>query len=353
MDDNIQSLCGTVTNAYQKQQALCIQGSNSKLFYGNEIDAQIISTKNINGIVEYQPSELYITAQAGTPLAVIEATLADHNQMLSFEPPHYTDNATLGGTIACGLSGPRRPYAESIRDCILGTNIINGKGEHLAFGGKVMKNVAGYDVSRLMCGAFGTLGIITQASIKVLPQTKEEMTLMFELFEQEAIKQIHQWLKKLIPITATYHESNQLWIRLSGRENTLQKIQQKIGGEKIDSSKNFWATIKNHQTDFFTKDIAPLYRCIVPHNTPTIATQGTTCFEWNGGLRWIKSHESFENIIEQCASFRGHASLFRATTKPIDCLHPLNGHLKQLHLNLKHAFDPAGILNPGRMYSWC
>jgi len=352
MNESIQSLCDTVKNAYLKQQALNIQGGNSKLFYGNEINAEIVSTKNLNGIIEYQPSELYITAYAGTPLTVIEHSLAEHNQMLSFEPPLYTVNATLGGTVACGLSGPRRPYADAIRDCILGTNIINGKGEYLVFGGKVMKNVAGYDVSRLMCGAFGTLGIITQVSIKVLPQVKQEITLSFEFTEQEAIKQIQQWLSELIPISATYHENNQLWIRLSGLDNTLNKIQERIGGEKIDSNERFWESVKNHRTNFFIDD-TPLYRCIVPINSPTFTIQGKTSFEWNGGLRWIKSNEPFENIIQQCETFRGHASLYRSSSKPVDFMHPMSDHLKKLHLNLKRAFDPAGILNPRRMYSWC
>lgn len=352
MQENIQSLCSTIEDAYHNKQPLGIHGGGSKAFYGNQINAEPIITSSLNGIIEYEPSELYITALAGTPLAIIEQTLNERNQMLSFEPPHYTSNATIGGSVACGLSGPRRPYADAIRDCILGTHIINGKGEHLTFGGKVMKNVAGYDVSRLMCGAFGTLGLITQVSIKVLPKPNAEITLTFEFSEQQAKQKIQSWLQNLTPLTASYFNNNQLWIRLSGLENTVTKLQQQLGGEAITCQASFWANIKNHQADFFT-DNTPLWRCIVPHNTAAITLAGPRCFEWNGGLQWIKTDASTQEIFQKCTSLKGHATLFRSETKPIDCFSPMNAYLKQLHLNLKQAFDPAGILNPGRMYSWC
>lgn len=351
-NQQIQSLCDSVKHAYEAKQTLKIQGGNSKSFYANHIDAQIISTTNLNGIIEYQPSELYIIAYAGTPLQIIEDTLAEHKQMFSFEPPYYSPSTTLGGTIACGLSGPRRPYADAIRDCILGTDIINGKGEHLSFGGKVMKNVAGYDVSRLMCGAFGTLGIITQASIKVLPKPEHEITLLFDYQQHQAIEHIQRWLNSLIPVTATYFENDHLWIRISGLENIVNKIHKQLGGEKIHSSKIFWQAIKNHQADFFQTDV-PLWRCIVPHNANKIMLQGESCFEWNGGLRWIKSEESAEKVFNTCQELNGYASLFRSAEKTADCFAPMNNQLKKLHMNLKHAFDPENILNPGRMYSWC
>ena len=352
MNENIQSLCETVKSAYSSKQALSIQGANSKLFYGNHIDAFEVSTVDLNGIIEYQPSELYLTAYAGTTLHTIEQTLAEHHQMLSFEPPSYSDSGTLGGVVACGLSGPRRPYADAIRDCILGTNIINGKGEYLSFGGKVMKNVAGYDVSRLMCGALGTLGILTQVSIKVLPKPKFEVTLTFEFNQEAALKHLHQWLNSLIPISATYFANNQLWIRIAGLENSVEKIHQQLGGELIPSSDLFWQAIKNHQHEFFQSDM-PLWRCIVPHNTTSVGIEGDSCFEWHGGLRWIKSHEPYEKVVTACQSLRGHATLFRAPYDTVDCFSPMNDQLKKLHLSLKHAFDPAGILNPRRMYSWC
>ena len=350
-NDHIQQLCNVVKHAHDTKQPLNIQAGNSKAFYGNPVDAQAIKTTDLDGIIEYQPSELYITAYAGTSLQTIEGMLAEHNQILSFEPPHYSNSATLGGALASGFSGPRRPYGDAIRDCILGTNIINGKGEHLSFGGKVMKNVAGYDVSRLMCGAFGTLGIITQASIKVQPKPKHEATLLFEFNQDQALQQIHLWLKKLIPVTASYFKDNNLYIRLSGLESTINKIHTQIGGENISDSAAFWQSIKNHHADFFQSNAA-LWRCIVPHNSP-FNIHGENCFEWNGSLRWIKTTEKAENIFNACQESRGHACLFRSSSKPTDCLAPMNPQLKIIHKKLKHAFDPENILNPGRMYSWC
>ena len=350
-NDRIQQLCNVVKHAHDTKQPLNIQAGNSKAFYGNHVDGQIIKTSDLDGIIEYQPSELYITAYASTSLQTIEDTLDEHNQILSFEPPHYSNSATIGGAIASGFSGPRRPYGDAIRDCILGTNIINGKGEYLSFGGKVMKNVAGYDVSRLMCGAFGTLGIITQASIKVQPKPKHECTLLFEFSEEQALNKIHSWLSELIPVTASYYENNHLWIRLSGLEKTLNNIHKQIGGEEISSNKEFWQSIKNHQTDFFHSN-TPLWRCIIPHNSP-FTINGDSSFEWNGSLRWIKSTETADTIFSACQKYRGHASLFRSSSKPTDCLAPMNPQLQTIHQKLKHAFDPEKILNPGRMYSWC
>ena len=203
-----------------------------------------------------------------------------------------------------------------------------------------------------MCGAFGTLGIITQASIKVLPKPEHEITLLFEYDQQQAIKYIQQRLNSLIPITATYFENDHLWIRISGLENIVNTIHKKLGGEKIHSSKTFWQAIKNHQADFFQTD-TPLWRCIVPHHANEIMLQGKSCFEWNGGLRWIKSEETAEKVFKTCQTLNGYASLFRSTEKPADCFAPMNNQVKKLHMNLKHAFDPENILNPGRMYSWC
>lgn len=313
----------------------------------------MIDTTCLHGITDYQPTELYLTAYAGTRLDLIEQTLAKHNQMLSFEPPQFNSLSTLGGTVACGFSGPRRPYADAIRDCILGIKLINGKGQHLTFGGKVMKNVAGYDVSRLMCGALGTLGLITQVSIRVMPKPADEMTLQFDMTFDDALKNIQQWCNSLIPLTATFFYKNRLWLRISGLESVLDTLHKQIGGEVIKDSEYFWRSIKNHQADFFC-DQMPLWRCIVPHDINELPLDGETCFEWNGGLRWIKTDESPQKVFETCRILKGHATLFRSPSqKPNDCFAPVTNTLKQLHMNIKHAFDPARILNPGRMYSWC
>ena len=349
--DYIQTLCASIQQANTSQQALQIQGGGSKRFYGNQISATALDVSANTGIVEYEPSELYITARNGTLLTDIEATLEDNHQILPFEPPHFSSQATLGGTIACGLSGPRRPHASSLRDCVLGTHIVNGKGEHLEFGGKVMKNVAGYDASRLMCGAFGTLGVLTQISIRVSPKPHTEITLAIETNQSEALNKMNAWTQTQLPISATYFNDGVLYIRVAGLEKTTKKMQQEIGGETLPDSEAFWMAIKDHQTNFFQTKI-PLWRVIVPNNTPTLSINGDSCLEWNGGLRWIKSNDAAQHIEKQCQAARGHATLFKAESKPIDCLANINPNLKKLHLNLKSAFDPNQILNPGRMYSW-
>ena len=350
--DHIQAISAVIKEANASKQALQILGGNSKSFYGNKISAHALDVSKHIGIVEYEPSELFITARNGTLLSDIEATLEANNQMLPFEPPHFSSNATLGGTVACALSGPRRPYASSLRDCILGAHIINGTGEHLEFGGKVMKNVAGYDASRLMCGAFGTLGVLTQISIKVSPTPQAEITLALDINQNEALDKMSAWTQTQTPISATFFYNNTLYVRIAGLEKSIEKIHKEIGGEKISSSDKFWKSVKNHELEFFQTE-HPLWRIILPNNAPVLSINGDSCIEWNGGLRWIKSTEDAQQIIDHCQNIKAQASLFKAQSKPKDCLADISPSLKKLHLNLKTAFDPNRILNPGRMYSWC
>ncbi|MEM8844521.1 MAG: glycolate oxidase subunit GlcE [Pseudomonadota bacterium] len=353
MSDNEQvpELIDTIKQALNSKQPLLIQGGDSKSFYGNSISADILSVKQHTGVIDYEPSELYVTARCGTPLREIEAMLAEHNQIFPFEPPSFGDDATLGGTVACGFSGPRRPYASSIRDCVLGTHIINGKGEYLKFGGQVMKNVAGYDVSRAMCGAMGTLGIITQVSLKLIPQPESELTLMLEYKPEQALNIMHQYMQTDFPITATYFENNILYIRAAGIEKTIKKIKQIIGGNELQDSQNFWVSVKEHQREFFNSDLN-LWKCNVPVNSPDLAVEGDYVMEWNGGLRWYSTNDGNEKLIAATKSVRGNATLFKSTSKPNDCFTQPTGALKKLHSNLKTAFDPENILNPGRLYSW-
>lgn len=352
----IQNLRTSIQAANNSQQPLHIQGGGSKQFYGNDITAnpaaKPLDVSDNRGIIEYEPSELYITARNGTLISEVESILDTNQQMLPFEPAQFTRTSTLGGTVACGLSGPRRPYASAMRDCVLGVNIVNGNGEYLKFGGRVMKNVAGYDASRLMCGAFGTLGVITQVSLKVIPSPHAEMTLAMEVNASEALKMMHHWTQTQLPISATFFNDDILYVRLAGHEKTINKVHQRLGGEIVTSNKAFWEQIKNQQIDFFDSE-QPLWRCIVPSNTPSNGIEGTLCMEWNGGLRWIKSQADSAIIMHQCRAAGGYATLFKSKHKTQDCLSEPNSALKQLHINLKNAFDPNHILNPGRMYSWC
>lgn len=345
-------LIHSVEDAIEHKQPLAIHGSNSKNFLGNKITGKPVDVSHHNGIIEYEPSELFITAKCGTPLQEIESTLRENKQILPFEPPSFAITDTLGGTIACGLSGPRRAYANSIRDCILGANIINGKAEYLTFGGNVMKNVAGYDTSRLMCGAYGTLGIIMQASIRVAPKPQFQMTTVLECSQNEAITQLGQWAHTHLPITASFFHNNLLHIRLEGLQNSVINTHKITGGEVLSSNEEFWNSVKNHRHEFFKSEL-PLWKLVIPHNTPALPIPGNTCFEWNSGLRWITSNDSPENIISCCKQARGSATLFKSTTKPNDHLPDLSADLKKLHIKIKSAFDPDNIFNPGRQYSWC
>ena len=346
--DNTDAIRDAVAHANKTHSAVQIQAGNSKNFYGNTCTADTLDVRQHSGIIDYEPSELYITARCGTALQEIESVLDEQNQMLQFEPPHFGDNATLGGTVACGLSGPRRPYTGSVRDSVLGVHIVNGLGEHLRFGGQVMKNVAGYDVARLMCGALGTLGIILQVSLKVIPKPRAEMTLCFEYSEDEALGKMNQWTQIDLPISATYFENNTLYVRVAGIESTLRQVQQNLGGEKLENGKSFWHAVKEHQREFFNKP-TPLWRLSLPCDCPTPAISDAYVIEWNGGLRWLKTDESRQNIFSAAAAAGGNAILFNAKNSTEDCFQPLNSSLIALQTNIKQAFDPNNILNPGKM----
>ena len=350
--DISRELQASVIKASENKTPLRIQGGNSKAFYGNVVKGEILELSGHRGVTSYEPTELVISAHAGTPLNEIEAVLDQHNQMLAFEPPGFGDAATLGGTIACNLSGPRRAYSGAARDFVLGTTILNGKGEMLSFGGEVMKNVAGYDVSRLMVGAMGTLGVILDVSVKTVPKPEAEMTLVQSLDTAEALKKLHEWSQLPLPLSASCIDGQQLYLRLSGTENGILAAKtflggEELGGEELNSGATFWRSVKEQQYHFF--DEHPLWRLSVASNAPALDINGDVFYEWGGALRWIKSHDTAEKIRHTAASFQGHAIRFRGGLDE-ETFQPLPAYLLKLHQNLKHAFDPDGILNPGRMY---
>ena len=342
-----------ITNANQQKQALKISAGNTKSFYGNSIQGEPLDVSQYRGIIDYEPSELFITARCGTSLTEIEDELNKQQQMLAFEPPHFGQRATIGGTIACGFSGPRRPYSGSARDNILGAHIINGKGEYLEFGGHVMKNVAGYDVSRAMCGALGTLGVIMQVSLKVIPKPEKEITIVFQTSKEQRINKLFELSQTNLPITASYIEESLIYIRLAGLENSLNNICGQLEAETLDNSTSFWKTIKEHQRDSF-QGATNLWRINVPNNTADIDFgDQPMLIEWNGGLRWLYSTLNADEIRNKIHESNGHATLFRSDNKSQDRFTEPSSTVKSLHKNLKHAFDPDNILNPGRMYAWC
>ena len=338
-----------VNQAIATKTALCISAGNTKDFYGREPTGKALNIAQHRGIINYEPTELVITARAGTPLSDIEALLASENQILGFEPPAFGDNATIGGTIACNLSGPGRASAGAARDFVLGSKIINGKAEILHFGGEVMKNVAGYDVSRLMCGAMGTLGVLLELSIKVLPKTDTDLTLIQEIDAEHALKKLHTLGRQSLPITATCFDDNTLHIRLSGSSKTVQAVAKMIGGDELTPGNDFWQQLKQQQLAFF-KSQQPLWRLSLASNTPLLDLPGKYLYEWNGAQRWLLSNEKAEIIRSKVALAGGHAQCYRNHVNRDIVFHPLNTGLLKIHRQLKQAFDPEAIFNPGRMY---
>ena len=352
MQQAIDQFAATVREAARQKRPLCIRGGGTKDFYGGAIHGDRLDTAGYRGIVEYEPTELVITARAGTPLAEIEAALREKGQMLAFEPPHFGTGATLGGCIAAGLSGPRRAYAGAARDFVLGVRILDGKGDDLRFGGQVMKNVAGYDVSRLMTGSLGTLGLITEVSLKVLPVPVSETTLQLKRTEPEAIAAMNEWAGKPLPITATAFRDGDLGVRLSGARSAVEAAAKKLGGTVVDPAQagRFWAGIREQTDPFFAGD-APLWRLSVKSTTPPLDLTGGQLIEWSGALRWLRSGADATSIRDAASRAGGHATLFRGSDKSAGAFQPLVPALMTLHRNLKRTFDPAGIFNPGRMYS--
>lgn len=345
-NDLSQQLSNHVTNAFNQKTPLQISGGNSKAFYGRSVDAETISVAGHTGILSYEPSELVLTARSGTLISEIENELASNKQMLAFEPPCHSDKTTLGGSIACGLSGPARPFAGAARDFVLGTKVINGKGEVLRFGGEVMKNVAGYDVSRLMVGAQGTLGLLLEVSLKVLPMAEAQITLALETDFETAQANLRHWIQQGHPLSASCYYQNQLFIRLSSTANSVKQTHKLIGGEVFDDE--LWNQLR-HQNHTFFKNKNNLWRVSVPADSPAIEPEQDPLIEWNGALRWVTSDNDLHTTAKQLS---GHASRYAINTQiPETVFQPLTPTMLALHRRIKNAMDPAHILNPGRLYS--
>ncbi|PSJ18061.1 glycolate oxidase subunit GlcE [Nitrosomonas supralitoralis] len=345
-----------ICSATENKSSLQIRGGGTKHFYGNPSFGQkdtLLDTTAYSGIIDYEPSELVITARAGTRLVDLETLLAQHGQMLAFEPPHFGANATLGGCIAAGLSGPRRVAAGASRDFVLGTRLLDGRGGDLRFGGQVMKNVAGYDVSRLMVGAMGTLGVLLEVSLKVLPKPPIEITVQMPMDEAAAIEKMNQWASKPLPISATCYVDGVLLLRLSGAESAVRAAQIKLGGEELAEDRDFWQSVREQSHDFFQSD-KQLWRLSIKSTTAPLSLPGKQLLEWSGGLRWLlcDANSVDQDLIRKTAKDAGgHATLFRSDAFRTDVFHPLDPVMMKIHRLLKEKFDPSGIFNPGRLYS--
>ena len=334
-----------------ERKPLRLKGGGSKDFYGGPLCGDILDTRAHAGIVSYEPTELVVTARCGTPLAELESALAARRQFLACEPPRFA-GATVGGAVAAGLSGPRRAAVGSLRDFVLGVRIMDGEGRVLKFGGEVMKNVAGFDVSRLMTGALGTLGLILDVSLKVLPLPAGDASLRFEMPQDKGLEAINRWAGQPLPLVASCWQDGVLSIRLSGAQAAVAAACQKLGGEPLAAAAadEFWNGLREQSAAFFAGDV-PLWRLSVASVAAPLELPGEQLLEWGGAQRWLRGDGDAAQLREAAATAGGHASLFRGGDKTDGVFAPLQPALMEVHRRLKHSFDPYGVFNPGRMYA--
>ena len=351
---------------------LRFRGGGTKDFYGQSLRGDVVDTRELAGITSYEPSELVITARAGTPLAELEAALADKGQCLPFEPPHFGAGGTVGGMVAAGLSGPGRASAGAVRDFMLGVTLVNGRAEELHFGGTVMKNVAGYDVSRLMAGSLGTLGLLTQVSLKVLPVPPAEATLRFDVDQVEALRRLHAWGGQPLPLNASAWMEEApgqgvLMVRLRGAVAAVEAACDRMGGAllgpaALDAEDGFgWTALRHQRLPWFTGAAQAgrdLWRLSVPQTAPVLDLPGSPLVEWHGGQRWVTAEPAQAAAVRSAAqAVGGSATLFMAgrgggrDESARACFDTLKPPLDRIHLALKREFDPAGIFNAGRLYA--
>ena len=352
MDAALASLVETVRAATAGRSPLCIRGGGTKEFYGNTLCGDVLDTRELRGVTAYEPSELFITARAGTPLAEVEAVLAERGQMLAFEPPHFGDGATIGGCVAAGLAGPRRASAGTasggLRDFVLGARLIDGRGQLLSFGGTVMKNVAGYDMARVLAGSLGILGVIVEVTLKVLPRPPQEMTLRFGMDEAAALDRLNAWGGRPLPVTASAWHDGVLHLRLSGTPAALAAAREELGGEEVEGV-DYWDDLREQRHAFFLGS-APLWRLSLPSTAVPVGLESPQLIEWGGALRWLRCTRPVAEVRARAAALDGHATLFRGGDRTQGAFTPLSPALAAIHRRLKDEFDPARVFNPGRMY---
>lgn len=367
--DSPTQLIDQVCAAAAASTPLRISGGDTKAFYGETTGGETLSTCGWSGIVSHEPSELVVTVRAGTPLAELEAALAEQGQCLPFEPPRFGAASTIGGVVAASLAGPARATAGGVRDYVLGLQFINGRGEWLTYGGQVMKNVAGYDVSRAMAGSMGTLGVITDISLKVLPLAPAEATLVFSLGQHDALEQLHSWGAQPLPINASCWVRDTtapdapelLFLRLRGAvaavESACERLGREAGGARMDNAQAEpdWAACRDQRLPFFSAPAADLclWRLSLPQTAPVLALPYAQLIEWQGAQRWFWAPAAAATDIRSAAAaVNGHATLFRAGADGAPGVRRFDAQsaaLQTITQRLRAAFDPAGIFNPGRM----
>lgn len=356
------ALAERVRSAAAGGQTLELIGHGSKRFLGEAPLGQpwVLSQEPaLSGVRALEPSELFVTVGAGTPLAGLEALLAQHGQMLAFEPPCIGGHGTVGGAVATGLSGPARPYGGSLRDHLLGLTLIDGRGQLLKFGGTVIKNVAGFDVSRLMVGAMGTLGLITEATFKLAPLPRARLTLRFEAAQPDALHAMNRAAAEGLPLSASAWWDGSLLLRLAGSEPAVQVASSRLGGEPLDAEQadGFWAGLRHQSDEFFAGAVramqagsgTAIWRLSVPPTAPVLACPGEQLVEWGGALRWLVTPLDAPAVRELAHRAGGTAMLYAALPKTADAFEPPAPALRAVLARLKTQFDPNGVFNPGRL----
>jgi glycolate oxidase FAD binding subunit len=342
----------------EAREPLRFIGHGSKDFYGGPLAGEPLSTLALNGVTAYEPSELFISVLAGTPVFDVEALLAQHRQRFAFEPPRFGARGTMGGMVAAGLSGPARAALGSVRDHLLGAVMINGRGELLSFGGTVMKNVAGFDVSRVLAGSLGQLGLITEVTVKVVPLPAAVATLRFEFDQSAALMAMNRWGGEPLPIEASAWWDGALLLRLAGAQAAVEAATRKLGGDVIppELAGAFWLGLRDHSDEFFigaeraVAGGARMWRLSLPSTAPALKLHGEQLIDWGGAQRWVVTPMEPAAVREAAAGVGGHATLFRALDKQPGAFAPLSAPLAAIHGRLKASFDPHGVFNPGRLY---
>lgn len=349
MSDFIEQAQARIRAAAEAGTPLRIRGGGTKDFLGGEPLGELLDTRMHSGVIAYDPSELVLTVRAGTRIAEVEATLAAAGQCLPFEPPHFGAGTTVGGCVASGLSGPRRPYAGAVRDYLLGVSLIDGRGQLLRFGGQVMKNVAGFDTFRLQAGAMGTLGLIGEVSFKVLPAPEADETRVFEADAAAALATMNRLAGQPLPLAGAVHHRGRLLLRLAGNPAAVRAALAQLGGDPLADAGAFWMALREQRHPFFAGD-APLWRLAVKPTAPPLAGEGIDeLIDWGGGQRWLRSSRPGDDLRTLAVAHGGHATLFRHGLRREGFQPPVPA-LMALHRRLKASFDPAGILNRGRLY---
>jgi len=348
MDTELLKLRERVLAARAERRPLQLHGARTKDFYGESTAGEPLDLSGYRGIVDYEPSELVMTARCGTRLSDIETALAEHGQFLGFEPPRLGGDPTLGGMIAAGLSGPRRIQVGAARDFVLGATLLAGDGELLRFGGQVMKNVAGFDVSRLLCGSLGILGIITQASIKVLPQPRAEETMRLEIPAREAVDAFNRWGGQPLPISGAAWHEGAAWVRLSGAAAAVQAARAVIGGDRVFPvlAKKWWESLRHYMHPVYSDSL--VWRVSLPATAPPLQLPVDPLIDWGGALRWYCGELQAFDVRGLASAVGGTAMRWRGAGSGSK-FHPLAPAIAEIHRRLKRSFDPEGIFNPGRL----